>query len=92
MALYFTVKSSRQAAISNIYAIAAIQSIENETDGGEHFSIITLNSGKQLNIVEPVNQVIELIQNTGNEGVVELIEFISEGFERPEFGWEPHEA
>jgi hypothetical protein len=86
MPLFFTVKASREAAVSNLFSIASILSIETLDENGNYFSGITLNSDKKLCVIQSVNEIHELISNAEINDVVQLVEFIPE---EPvaEFGW-----
>ncbi len=86
MPLFFTVKASRDAAVSNLFSIASILSVDTLGDNENYYSEITLNSGKKLYVVQSVNEIHQLISNAEINDVVELVEFIPEVHE-PELGW-----
>jgi len=86
MANFFTVKASSGAEISNFYSIGSIQSIEANSSEEDHFSTITLQSGKELNVVEVTTEIYEKIIHSSPEVVAEFVEYIGPD-KKPSFGW-----
>lgn len=91
MPTFFKVKTSK-GDDSGYYSTSAIESIVIDGEAAEFFSLITLSSGRSLNIAESPKIIIEKFKNPNSNEIIELTEFnFDTDYEDPKFGWDEEE-
>ncbi|GEM_PF-4268323 len=72
MTKFFTILPSPGSAISNLYALGSIQSIE----WVDTHSVLTLFSGNTIDVIESPREILDKFENINDGEVLELIEYI----------------